>query len=221
MRWTFVALAFVLTLTGCEPPKDQIAFADLDAVARALGRDNAIEQSVGAKSQDLRTQLETAAVQLRDQLQEEQKKLGSSPTEAAQRELANLAQAAQRRMQENIQIAEAQVNEFRASEITKFRDEVKPLAEEIAKARGAKAVLSSGVGIVWFDTSVDITADLIEKMRAKGSATTGSEPTGSAEATQSAPAPTETTTPATPPATDAAPADASAAAPAEVSQGSP
>ena len=55
-------LAIALGLAGCDPLRGGgVAIVDLDAVARALGRDEAIEQRVGSANEQLSSQLDEVA----------------------------------------------------------------------------------------------------------------------------------------------------------------
>jgi hypothetical protein len=63
-------------------------------------------------------------------------------------------------------IAKARQQEIRNELIRQFRNEIRPVAERIAKQRGATMVLLPTDQLLWFDRVTDITDELIAELRA-------------------------------------------------------
>lgn len=177
MKWfasALLALA-VLMVSGCEEltGRSSVAVIDLDQVARALGRDDVIAQQINQATQQLSAQLTEVARTLQQELQDERGRYEVVGDEA-EKELQEKTAAANLRLQQTQQLAQQRAAEFRQAVINNFRAEVQPYASEAAKARGAKAVITVATPMIWFDSSVDITQDVIAKMRAAGLENSGS-----------------------------------------------
>lgn len=171
MKWLasgLLALA-VLMASGCDEltGRSSVAVIDLDQVARALGRDEVIAQQINQATQQLSTQLTEVARTLQQELQEERGRYEVVGDEA-EKELEEKTAAANVRLQQTQQLAQQRAAEFRQAVINNFRAEVQPFASEAAKARGAKAVITVATPMIWYDSSVDITQDVIAKMREAG-----------------------------------------------------
>lgn len=182
MKWLatgLLALA-VWMLAGCDDwtGRSSVAVIDLDQVARALGRDDVIAQQINQATQQLSDQLTEVARTLQQELQEERGRYEVMGDEAEQ-ELQEKTAAANLRLQQTQQLAQQRAAEFRQAVINNFRAEVQPYASEAAKSRGAKAVITVATPMIWFDSSVDITQDVIARMRAAGLANTGNAPRNS------------------------------------------
>ncbi len=145
-----------------------VAVVDLDAVARALERDAVIEQRIGEANRELAAQLEDVAAKLEERLAEQAEEIGEPDSEAARRELQRIQAEARAQLRQTRQRAQALSARYRARVVASFREEVRPYAMELARERGAQAVLASGTQLVWFDAGVDITDEVIAAMRAAG-----------------------------------------------------
>jgi Skp family chaperone for outer membrane proteins len=166
MRYVFVAL-LPLLLAGCQPPKPSAAVIDLDAVASALGRDDVIQQKLQAAAQELQAQLQQIGGDLQKQLQDEQAKLGTAPSEDARKALQERAVDLNRQWQQTQQLAQSKAAQYRNQVIAEFQKEVEPFAREEAQSIGAQVVLTSGVPMLWFDEAIDITDEVIARLRAR------------------------------------------------------
>ena len=62
--------------------------------------------------------------------------------------------------------AQNQVSQIEGALVTSFRDKLSPLAETIAKEKGASAVLAADSYLFWFDPAADITDEVIAAWRA-------------------------------------------------------
>ncbi len=156
-----------------------IAVLDVNIVSQALGFD----KQLTAKMQEINNQLlaELGQIQqdLKNQLDAKRLEVGENPTEEQEAELAafeaNLNRdfiAQQNRARQGF----AQIQQqFR----TKFyQDLVRPVASEIAEAEGFSVVIFSNTNVVYNIEEVDITDEVIGKLRAKGQATSSTDDSG-------------------------------------------
>ena len=177
----FALFAFVIA--GCDQldgGRSDVAVIDLDAVARALGRDEVIAQQINRANQQLSSQLGEVAKDLQQQLQEEREKYEVVGDEA-EAELEQKTAVANQRLQQTQRLAQQRASEFRTAVINEFRNELQPYASEIARERGASAVITVATPMLWFDAEVDITDEVIAAMRKAGLERTGeASPAGDA-----------------------------------------
>lgn len=149
----FSALILVSTLlTGCTKTPE-VAVVDLDAVAKAVGRDEVFKQQMQAAREQIGQQLSQHAATLKVQLEK-------TPGEAA-------AADARRQWQKAMGVAEQRAREYQLGLVQEFREQLRPVVEKIAKEHGAKTVISATQDAVWFDPEVDLTSEVIAKLRAE------------------------------------------------------
>ena len=165
-RFAWVALG--LGLVGCQRAPRSVVM-DLDAVAKAMGRDAAIAAKVEAATQQLNTQLLQAAREMEEELKKIQTQIGSAPSPEQLAKLRQARQQVQQNIQNNKLLAENARNRVRGEQILLLRDEVRPIAAQIAKSRHADVVLLASQEVMWFAPSADITSEIIAKMRADAS----------------------------------------------------
>lgn len=171
MRTLGIVAALMLLVVGCErTPQSPVAIVDLDAVASALGRDDVIEQQINAANEKLSSQVLQIAKTLQEQLREQQASIGERPDAEKQSQLEARTAEANRQLQATQAEARQRAALFRNAVVARFRAEVQPVAMEIARQRGVSIVLTSAVPTVWFDSSIDITGEVIAAMRARGNA---------------------------------------------------
>lgn len=143
-----------------------IVIVDLNAVAKALGRDEVMQNEIQEAEAKLKTQLEQIAKNIQDQVVVEKEKLGSKKSEENNIKLQQLALQAQQTFRKEQMAAEQQAAQFRKELVAKFREEVKLVAEPIAIERKAVMVKLVSDDLLWFDASNDITGEVINRMRA-------------------------------------------------------
>ena len=174
-----MALAMTL-LSGCNqqqgmpqapvvaaPPPPAVAVIDVDSVARALGRDTVMRQQIEQAAQNLTREMEGLAAELREQLQQEQGKLGEAPSTEQREQFARLGLEAQTRLQQGQQQAQRQVQELQVTLARSFQDEVRPVAAAIARKHGIGTVIPTSF-VLWHDGTRDITAEVTSEMQAAG-----------------------------------------------------
>jgi Skp family chaperone for outer membrane proteins len=140
---------------------------DLDAVAKATGRDVLIARAVEAATQQLNAQLVQAARDMDDEIKQLQSKFGTSPTPQQQAELQRARARAQQNIQNNKLVAESARNRVRAEQILLFRNEVRPIAAEVARQHNAEMVIIPNDNVVWHANTIDITGEVITQWRAR------------------------------------------------------
>jgi Skp family chaperone for outer membrane proteins len=171
----FATVALAIVLSGCKPTGRSVVL-DLDAVAKATGRDVLIGRAVESATHQLNAQLVQAARDMDEEIKQLQAKIGTSPTPQQQAELQRARARAQQNIQNNKLVAETARNRVRAEQILLFRNEVRPIAAEIARQHNAEIVIIPNDNVVWHATSVDITGEVITQWRARPTPATPTPP---------------------------------------------
>lgn len=168
----------VTMLFGCDQSllNPDTVVLDLDAVANATGHAEEIRQRIEKADNELNTQLTQIAGQLEQQLADEKAKLGDSPTDEQQQKLNQMTVQANEQLQQVQQIARQQSQQNRLALVNEFRQKVKTVAEEIARNRNARVVLGITENVVWFDSVVDITDEVIAEFRSTSASTVQRDP---------------------------------------------
>jgi Skp family chaperone for outer membrane proteins len=138
---------------------------DIDAVARAMGRDLAIDRKVEQATQALNAKLLAAADSMEKEYKKQQAAAGNSPTDEQRAKLKQLAQKIQETVQNNKEVAAQARQRFRIEQIKLFRNDVKAVASKLAEKQHATMVLVAGQEVLWFTPTADITAAVIAEMR--------------------------------------------------------
>jgi len=158
---------FSLVITGCNlGVGDKTAVIDLTAVSKAMGQDVVIERKMEQVTIELNEQLTTAAKDLEQQLVDKKSELGKKISEEDKQQLGQLALNANQQIQQNKIIAQQKAQEYKMGLIFAWRNEIQPVVEKAAKKHNAKLVVVSSPSIMWFDDSIDITAEVIAELRA-------------------------------------------------------
>lgn len=162
-----VVFSFIF-ISGCgylQPSADSVVL-DLDAIANATGQAAIIKQQISNANEELNSQLNTIASSLNEQLANEKKKMESKPVKDSKVYLEQLVAQANQKMQESKVLASQKSQQYQAVLIQQLRQEVAPIAEKIARERGATIVVISNNATLWFDPTIDITDEIISEMRA-------------------------------------------------------
>ncbi len=165
-------VGIVFLIGGCEPLKNVMdqsppeLVIDMGAVAKALGRDVAMDQELKNNEQQLQAQLAKIAENLRAQVDKETKRLGKKPSKKDRQRLQQLNNEAQQRFRNEQRAAQQKMAMLRSDLLSRFRDEVKSVAVPIAKKQGGKVVKLLNADTLWYDAKVDITDEIIAQMRA-------------------------------------------------------
>ena len=169
---TACAAASLLLLAGCELPKlpaghsgaGEIAIIDLDAIAKALGRDVALRSRLEDVNAKLDTQLSDLIKGLRTRLEREKEKLGPDPTAAAQKAFQKLAAEAQLKVRKGQLQVRQRSQKAQLELVARFRAEVLPVAQKIALERGTRVIVLRS-NVLWYDQRADITPSVVIAMQ--------------------------------------------------------
>jgi len=169
-KFISVIFLFVLvSLSGCDQSSSNTVILDLDAIAKATGHAERIKQQIEQANSELNSQLTTISNKLNEQLASEKEKMGKKPSKDEKRNLEQLTLLANQKMQQAKVLASQKSQQYKAALIQQLRQSVKPIAEGIAKKRGADIVIAANNSTIWFDPTVDITDEIIAEMRAQPS----------------------------------------------------
>ena len=170
---SFILFPALLLISGCDVQGisigNSILVVDLDAVAKATGRQELMEKELEFANLKLTEQLKLVASQLEENIADERDKLGKSPSAEQKQQLENLVLQAQQQLVNSKNVALQQSTEFRSDLIFRFRSDVADIAQGIANRVGSKLVLVSNYETIWFDPTSDITDEVIAAMRARKS----------------------------------------------------
>lgn len=169
-------LTIAIGLAGCGGKKEQasespkvvgaVAVLDLDEVARRLGRDLEMTDSIKQRESSLNQQLVTVQASYQEELKGRKDALGEQPSEQATKELAGLAQQANLKLNEARQQAIGILSQHKANLIRRFRDEAQPVAREVAAAKGLSIIITKNDSVVFaYESAVDITDEVVGRMR--------------------------------------------------------
>ncbi len=166
---TLLTMSLLLASCGRNPiaPATQSLVIDPVPVARSLGRDADMQRELDVRIAELNTRLNREATELNARLEQEKAKLGSKPGEDALRAFRESSDAASQSLQKSQLAARQQIASYRSTLIGQFNDELRQIAGEIASGRGASSVVIVTDNVLWFDPAADITAEVIEKLRAR------------------------------------------------------
>src|SRR5712672_3547878 len=152
-KFSLVAVSAVL-LCSCNQPSGSggtnAVVVDLDAVARAMGRDTLIDKRVEQATQTLNSKLIEAAANMEKEFKKQQTEFGTSPTEEQRGKLKQTAQKIQENIQSNKEIAGQARQRVRLEQIQIFRNEVKAIAARLAAKRQASLVMVATQDVLWF-----------------------------------------------------------------------
>ena len=152
------------------PADAKVAYVDLNTIATS-SREG---QAAGEKIKELQNR-KTADLEARQkQLQTAQQKLeqgGSVLNESARAQQAKEVERLQTELQRAGQDAQKEVQEFTQDLQLEFQQKLLPVIEQVAKAKNLHFILSiADAGVVWVDTGLNVTADVIAALDAASTA---------------------------------------------------
>ena len=178
-----------LVLAGCgpasspaptpvpSPAKGGAAVIDLDAVAKRLGRDVAILAELKEAGAPLRDQLAASQKDYQEQIDRLKTSLGAKPSEADKQKLTDLARSLNQQFQQKQQQAQQDMSTKKAALISRFREEVKPVALKIATGKGLGIVqLKNDLTILASEPALDITDEVVAELSHAAKATSSPAP---------------------------------------------
>jgi len=178
-----------------------LAVLDLDVIAKSIGRTSQIEETLTTQQNGLKLQLQKVQVEFSRQIDEKKKEFGEAPTEEQQKELAGLNRDAINKFAQLNRQAETALARSKAKMIADLRNEIRPVAQDVAASKGLSIVIPKNEGfLLSVDPGVDITADVLRAYQTKRPAPTAAvaapaqpvkPPTKPAPSTAAAPPATE------------------------------
>ena len=171
MLGTLACGLLIVSSSGCgwfEGPQSAggLAVVDLDEVARQVGADGEIAQALQTREASLNSQLQVMKANYVQQLKDRKELYGENPTEAQSQQLVSINRQINMNLISAQQKATSHLTSHRSELILKFRGQVGPIAEQIAKQRGLSIVVPKNDGwLLAVDESVDITNDVAEALK--------------------------------------------------------
>lgn len=162
------AIAIIATAPTASAQQGGVAILDIDRVAQELNVDKAVVAELQLIGTDLNSELGQIRSNLQNRMQQFESRAGQNRSQQVQAELM----AANRQLNEQFNQVKAQAQGKLAAErikkINDFREKVKPIAQEAAKARGLDVVMTKSPQVFTFVKAVDITDDVIKGAKAAG-----------------------------------------------------
>ena len=167
MRYTTgLLMLLALSLTACEMDNSgRVAVIDLDQIASVTGRDKVINESVQTFSKNQQVQLTTLRDQLRNNIEQEQKKLGKKPAKNKQEKVNQLTQTAELKLRQEVTKVEEAVGQLRVKLVMDFKKEVEPVARRVATQRGMSVIMIKQNGMLYVAPAADITDGVIDELQ--------------------------------------------------------
>lgn len=163
-----------LLFTGCQgqapsvpAPSDRIAVFDINRITEEANLMSAVQEKVKAKQAELVKELTEYKTSLLDEMRAQEAKIDSQDKDRAQK-AAELQRAVEIQLIKAQRQADLALNAHRASVIGELRDLFKPIAREVAKAKGFKMVLLKNDALVFdFAEELDLTNEIMASYKAK------------------------------------------------------
>ena len=198
MRTTVLALLWsgcFVCLGGCGYFSDgtsntgRVAVIDLDAVAKKLGHDVRMANSIKQRETSLNRQLADVQQSYQKQLGDKKQELGEEPSQEQTQQLLQLQRQANLQLNQVRRQAQANLNQHRAQLIGQFRDETKTVARDVASEKGLSIIVTKNDTVVFaYEAAVDITDEVASRMLAV-KPKPASQPSQAANATAVRPTP--------------------------------
>jgi len=159
--------------SGGKEKTSTIAVVDMDEIAKELGRLEEIEIELKEFQDQLNSQLGSLQASYQQTIQDEKTAIGDDPSEEQQQKLQDITSKLNNKLLQERNDAQRQYTQYRTTLLSKFRKDLKPIAMEVAKERGMSVVLpKSDAVLLAFDDDIDITNDVLERMRGGGATST-------------------------------------------------
>ncbi len=150
-----------------------VAVVDLDEVAKQLGTDVVLKKAISDGQVSLNQQLKTLQSTLQDKYRQKAQELEAQPGVKGSGETSQKSQVAELERELNLQLNQArrtaqnELSTYRQRLIQRFRDEVTPVAQQVAGERGLGVVVTKNDSVLLaYDNAHDITAAVVARLRA-------------------------------------------------------
>ncbi len=154
-----------LLLTGSSYAQNGgVAILDIDAVARELGVEGSVKSSLQTMQDNLNMELKKTQANFQAQMKNAETQAGPNPNDIQKRQLLQANQQLNAEFNRLKGQAQQTLAKERITKINQFREKLKPLALEAAKAKGLSIVIMKVTPPVYaYTDSVDITLDTIDR----------------------------------------------------------
>lgn len=171
----------VVVVTGCNPAMNRVdnnvnvkaepvvntVVVDLVAVSKATGQDEIISEKMKAVNADLTLQLGDIVTSFNKQLADQKKGFGVDISVEEQQKLQEMLIKANQMLAQKQTEANIKAQQHKEGLIKKWRDKIQPLVKAIADKKHATVVLVQTASVMWFDSAIDITDEVIAMLREK------------------------------------------------------
>ncbi|QDT32331.1 OmpH family outer membrane protein [Thalassoglobus polymorphus] len=147
-----------------------VAIVDLDEVARRIGRDKEMVDSIQTQAGALNKTLVAAQQSAVNQLNKAKSTANEDEqiTNEEAQQFVRMQRNAQVQLTQLQQKARLNLNQHRQGLVSQFRKDAQPIAAKVAKERGFDSVVTRNDTVVFsYDKTVDITEDVIKQMSAE------------------------------------------------------
>ncbi len=160
---------FSLFIHGCatqasssNQPNQTVLLIDLSELAKATGKQEKLNKQMKHAENQISEQMNELKSKIKVQLEAEQAKASAAATKEAEQQFQMFLGQAQQQLQAAQIAANSKIQEYRVKLLDKYKREIKPHAEKLAKARNASLVQYVDEKTLWFNPSVDITQAMIK-----------------------------------------------------------
>jgi Skp family chaperone for outer membrane proteins len=146
-----------------------VAVIDLDEVAKRMGDDLKIVNTIKQHESQLNESLQALQVSYTQQLENKRRAYGYKPSEEQERELQQLDVNLGTKLQEAQLSAQRELAVHQNSLVSRLREQVRPVARDVAKSRGLSTIVVKNLDVLFhYDPAQDITDEVIGKLLAHG-----------------------------------------------------
>lgn len=143
-----------------------VGVVDLDAVAKALGRDLEMQADAEKKLGQYTSELASLQSALNRQLQDKKEEIGDEPSDDDVKTLVLTQRQLETQFRESKSKAERRLLTHKQRLIEQFREETKPVVREIADRRGLSIVIPKNDALLLtVSTDVDLTDAVVLAMQ--------------------------------------------------------
>ena len=144
----------------------KVAVVDLDEIARRIGRAKEMDDAVGQKSNEINAELSKLQAGYVKQFEAQREKVGEKADDAEQQKLANYGADLDQKFNVSRQQRSNELAAYRQELIQQFRDDVKPIAQQIAAERGMTILVTKNDTVIYaYEQDCDVTDAVAAKMQ--------------------------------------------------------
>lgn len=159
-----LVISSLLFIGSANAQKGGVAILDIDAVARELGVEANVKATLQKMQDNLNTELNKTKANFESQLKNVQTQAGATPNDETKVQMVRAKQQLNGEFERLRQQAQRTLAQERVTRINQFREKLKPLAMEAAKAKGLSVVIMKITPPVFgYTDDVDITKDTIAR----------------------------------------------------------